>query len=284
MSEIRKYFTSRFGEDGVLMEFDFGQLEVVALAYLTQDKQLIEDIVNGVDMHVINAANMYGVATHEVKPWQRKIAKGCTFQLQYGAGPYSMAKTWDISVDMAKHFIEQYYTRYPKVRNWQEGNIRRVKESRIVDGSITPKGYPRGKGMLRLPTGRTLHFYERDVDKKPWTSGTGAPTDFWPTEIKNYPVQSFATGDIVPMILGKLFRALKSENAEFNEKVKMINTVHDSVLFDVHADYISLVHQLVMEIMLGVPEYLEKDFGIEFNVPITADCKIGDNWLEMVDY
>jgi len=48
---IKQIFTSRFGDDGVIVEVDFNQLEVVALAHVTKDKQLIYDIVGGVDIH-----------------------------------------------------------------------------------------------------------------------------------------------------------------------------------------------------------------------------------------
>jgi len=285
MSEIRKYFESRF-TNGYLMEFDFSQLEVVVLAYLSQDKQLIQDIVDGIDIHRVNAAKMYDVPTHYVTEKQRKVAKGCTFQLQYGAGAASMAKTWGISTTLARKFIDAYYTRYPDVKKWQDKNIHTVQLTRwIHKEKKTKAGYPQSYGHLFLPTGRKLVFKEYDI--KPMWGGRAkplTPTGFSPTEIKNYPVQSLATGDIVPMILGKLYRVLKSKSKETQTHVKMINTVHDSIVFDVAKNYRSRVYDMVMEVMLNTPTYLKKDFGIDFNVPINADCKCGKNWLEMVDY
>ena len=112
------------------MEFDFGQIEVVVLAFLSRDRQLIQDIIDGVDMHVVNAANMYNISPTSVTKYQRKVAKGCTFQLQYGAGPHSMAKTWKIPVSLANRFIDEYYGRYPQVKAWQANNIKAVKASR----------------------------------------------------------------------------------------------------------------------------------------------------------
>ena len=56
-------------------------------------------------------------------------------------------------------------------------------------------------------------------------------TVFSPTQLKNYPVQGFATGDIVPEVLGRLRRVLTEKG--LSDKVLLVNTVHDSVLFDV---------------------------------------------------
>ena len=46
--------------------------------------------------------------------------------------------------------------------------------------------------------------------------------------IKNYPVQGFATGDIVPVVLLEMDERLKPL------KSCLVNTVHDSTVIDVH--------------------------------------------------
>ena len=50
------------------------------------------------------------------------------------------------------------------------------------------------------------------------------------TQIKNYPVQSFATADIVPLILMEIDKALDIYNS------CVVNTVHDSIVIDIHPD------------------------------------------------
>lgn len=277
MSNIRKYFTSRYGDDGILMEFDFGQLEVVALAFLSQDPELMQDIRDGVDLHTRSASAWLGIPESMVTADQRKKAKQMTFQLQYGAGYKSMAKKLKLKEEETKAFIEAYYKRYSVVKQWQDDNIEFVKANRVTTAKKTPKGYPIGVSFLYTPCRRVLKFYERDSNRNNRFGLPTPPTEFWPTEIKNYPVQSFATGDIVPMILGKVWRALRNSDLE----AKLINTVHDSIVIDTTYACMKDVYNLVMSIMLATPEYLKQDFGIEFNVPITADCKIGKNWMEM---
>lgn len=278
MSSIRKAFVSRFGDEGVLLEADFSQLEIIALAFLSQDPKLIHDINNNVDIHSINAANLFG-SNFTAK--QRKTAKALSFQLTYGSGAYNMAKTNGISESKAKLFIENFYRRYPRVKDWQDENIELVKESRELSDERTDSGLPAGRGVLRSVTGREYVFYEKDSPE--WMQHNGVMTSFNPTTIKNYPVQGFATADIVPLVLGKLYRNIKQKE-EWRGKVLLVNTVHDSVLLDLCKEFVVECASLVKDVMESAPEYLKEEFGIEFNLPLKAELKIGPNWLEMEEY
>ena len=278
MSEIRKYFVSRFN-NGSIMEFDFSQLEVIALAHLSNDTQLNQDIIDGVDMHLVNASNMYGIPQSAVTDGQRKIAKRLSFQLQYGAGYKSMAKQNAVPEQLAKNFITAYYDRYPQVKDWQDNNITIVRTSRKLTDKRTPKGLPVGVSTIATHTGRRYTFKEKD--SPPWMK---SDTSFSPTEIKNYPVQGFATGDIVLMILGKVYRELHRYNKTVTDNILMVNTVHDSIVFDVAEDYQAACYDIVKPVMEDVPKYLKEDFGIDFDLPITVDCQIGKDWMTMESY
>ena len=74
---------------------------------------------------------------------------------------------------------------------------------------------------------------EEDVDPRYQYTKEHSKVDFSPTKIKNYPVQGFATGDIVPECTGRMFRAIIAEE-HLRNLLLMINTVHDSNLFDCH--------------------------------------------------
>ena len=287
MSNIKKHFKSRF-KDGYLVEVDYSQLEVIALAHLTQDPQLKRDILSGKDMHCVRAAELYKVdeATFvseylrgsTLRAKQRKIAKAFSFQLQYGSGATNMARTNGTTLKEAKTFIENYYNRYPLVKDWQDINIGTVRLSREWDGkTLTTLGYPAGKGVYVSETGRRYSFTEYDNTYK----GIGH-TDFSPTQIKNYPVQGFATGDIVPMILGKIFRALLNSNIK--NDFLLVNTIHDSIIFDSRACVLDLGLELVRTIMENAPQYLKEIFDIDFDLPLKVDVEYGRNWNELHKY
>lgn len=271
MSKIRKCFKSRW-DKGYLLELDFSQLEIFVLAYLSADKQLKADLLSGADLHAISAEMLFGKG---FTPEQRKIAKQLSFQLQYGAGAKSMAEQNGIPLKTAQKFIDNYYARYKGVKTYHDSLIRKVKLGRTKSDKRTPTGKPAGVSVLETETGRRYTFVEQDAPD--WTHEV---TSFSPTQIKNYPVQGFATGDIVPLVLGKLFRELMELYPD--GAVKMVCTVHDSVVFDcVDLTRARRWAKRAKEVMQGAPRYLKEEFGIDFDLPLNAGCEIGENWHDM---
>ena len=65
------------------------------------------------------------------------------------------------------------------------------------------------------------------------------------TMIKNYPVQGFATGDVVPVVLNEMHERLR------HMKSCLVNTVHDSMVVDVHPDEKDLVLSMVWTLNEG---------------------------------
>jgi DNA polymerase I-like protein with 3'-5' exonuclease and polymerase domains len=266
------------------MEADFSQLEVIGLAFLSNDKNLRYDILAGVDMHCRSAEFLTGEKYETIYAnykmgdefWTktRKKAKGPSFQLQYGAGIKAIAENCGLSIEEAKAFVSRYYDRYSGVKEWQEYIKAEVQAAREPTDAKTPKGFPRGKGTYHSCTGRMYTFHEYDAPD--WVD---LHTSFSPTEIKNYPVQGFATGDIVPLVLGKLFNKYNGRN-----DVLLINTVHDSILFDTIYDPDSAevvqVAQDIKDTLEKAPQYL-KDLGVNFDLPLSANVEWGRNWGEL---
>lgn len=271
---IKQCFTSRW-VTGYLMEADFSQLEVVALAILSKDPRLIQDLLDGTDMHRVRAAELFGIPEHLVTAEQRQLAKQLSFQLQYGAGAKSLAEKNGIPKEMAFNFIDNYYDRYEKVWDWQREVIEAVHASRKPSGGHTEKGVPKGVGTWDSPTGRIYTFHEYD-------SFRHGEASFSPTEMKNYPVQGFATGDIMALYRGRLYRHVINNPID---GVCMINTVHDSVMFDVKDS--SLIHT-VKELCDGeaarLPQLLKDLWGIDTPVPFKVECKYGKTWAAMIKY
>lgn len=278
MSNIRTCFTSRFSS-GRLLEIDFSQLEIYVLAYLSQDLALKTDLLSGEDLHGISATNLFGARYTKA---QRKIAKQLSFQLQYGAGAKSMAESNGIPLATAKSFIDNYYARYTGVKNYHDHMLQVIDTNRTSGfGLKTLTGKPAGKSSYVSETGRIYTFIEQDAPE--WVvRNTGRRTSFSPTKIKNYPVQGLATGDIVPLVLGKLHRALKSYSPAITDNVLMVNTVHDSVLFDCSDEsYAVEWAKEAKVIMERAPQYMKEVFGIDFDLPLNVEAEVGKNWADM---
>jgi DNA polymerase-1 len=274
VSRIKECFVTRF-PDGYIVNADFSQLEVVALAIVSQDTRLTEDIRTGMDMHTIRASELFNVPLEKVTRAQRQTTKQLSFQLSYGAGAKSMAESNKISKALAKKFIDQYYTRYNAVKRWQDKIAQEVQNTREVTGH-TKSGLPQGTGHYIAPNGRKYSFKEYD-----WKSFDGlADVKFSPTEMKNYPIQG-GGADIVAIYRSCLLRTLGIEALTTN--ILPINSVHDNVMFDCKdkesVDY-------CVEVLYYSVREMEKRLSVSWNMPIPLEFKIdvevGKSWDDLI--
>ena len=90
-------------------------------------------------------------------------------------------------------------------------------------------------------------------------------------------MQAFATADIVPLIL------MTIDNMLMNMNSCIVNTVHDSIVIDVHPDEVDDVLNIVNSINSSMKTIIDTRWNIDFNVPLKLDAKIGDNWLDTKD-
>lgn len=302
MSRIKECFTSRY-IDGMIIEMDYSQLEVIGLAILSDDKQLKADLEFGLDMHCHNAAKMFNSTyaivrgcvkdkshiDHNVWVTRRTMAKVFSFQLQYGSGAQNMADSQGVPKKLAEKFIEEYYNRYPTVKAWQESNLEDVKLYHEPTGNKSVLGYPVNKGYLESPTGRTYEFQEFDSPK--FMKDKGIHTSFSPTQIKNYPVQGFSTGDVVPLAVGELIKYLYMN--EIDDRILLVNTIHDSIIFDVpdqssfKEDAVSLYEHLgnLKQIMVSIVDSVNNLWPeVNFDLPLSVDVKGGYDWGNMKEF
>lgn len=272
--DLKKVFVSRF-EGGHIVEADYRQLEVVALAYITGDEQLKDDILCGRDMHYETGKAVMGwTSPSDMDKDDRRTVKTINFGLIYGGGAKTLAKQAGVTVKLAQQCIDAFYNRYPGVKAWQQ---RMLEDFQNAQCPVHDK-----EGRLchywtyKLPTGRVYTFRTYYWD--------GNSVEKYPiTKMVNYPIQGFATGDIVPMVLGKLLAVLKS-NPNLRDKCLMVNTVHDSIVFDVHPDVFDHACRTIKSVMEKAPTYLADEFSItDFVLPLTAELTAGPNWKDQTE-
>lgn len=275
MSEIKAAFPSRW-EDGVILEADFSQLEVVGLAALTQDPMLIEDLLTGRDMHRYYTAARLGITEDEVQPKDRTFTKRMTFQLQYGSGAKNMAAKLGLTEDECAAFIEAYYTRYKEVKRWQDRVAQEVQESRRKSPNLTPAGQPQGVGEWHSPTGRLYTFFEQDPPE--WKKDR--TPSFSPTQMKNYPVQGSATADVMAVFRARLYR--KMLRSHIRGRALLINTVHDSIMADCMTMEDALkLKTLIDETAAELVDVMMETWGFVVPVPFKVETKVGPRWSQL---
>ncbi len=267
---IKKAYVSRWGEDGMLVEFDYSQLEMVALAFVSGDVQLTQDINDGVDLHTALFEEMYGrTPTSD----ERKKFKRLSFGLVYGAGALTLSENAECSLADAKKFIKVFYARYPMVKTWHDNMIGNAKMDRVATTKFDKdSGMPVGEYIHRSVTGRKYVFREYYTEWKKAMS-------FSPTELKNYLVQGFATGDVVPYIVGLLCNA----SLLHSDKFVPIMTVHDSILFDVKKVYLDEFVEKCYTVLNATTELVNTKFSIRLPIRLSVNCSVGSNWQDMIE-
>lgn len=267
-SEVKDMFVSRH-PNGMLMEIDFKQLEVVGLAHLSQCKDLMDDICNGVDIHFEIGRPIYGP---NMSKEQRRNVKSVVFGLIYGGAARTLAEQSGLPIHVTKHIMELFYSKYPGVRKWHQDTYSEVLKNAEFLGEKTKNGKPAKESMLMSETGRKYHFVETD--------GWNGESSFSPTSIKNYPVQGLATADIVPMLLGELLTALKS-NDRLWDKALLCNTIHDSIMLDLPEDLLEETLNVVRSVLDRAPRIYKETFGHEFTLPLKYEISVGNTWHQM---
>jgi DNA polymerase I-like protein with 3'-5' exonuclease and polymerase domains len=238
---VKKVFVSRF-EGGKILEADFAQLEFRAAAFLSQDGVAIEEVSTGFDVHSYTAE----VISTAGQPTSRQDAKAHTFAPLYGATGFGRTKA-------EAAYYEHFNDKYQGVADWH---------TRLAKEAINTR-------KIRTPSGREFSF--PDVTR----NARGRVSHF--TQIKNYPVQSFATADIVPVALLHIDKLLDGMQS------CVVNSVHDSIVIDVHPDEERSVINIIKQTNDDLPNLILMRWGVQFNVPLLLEAKIGYNWLDTKD-
>ena len=240
---VKRVFKSRW-DGGSVMEADFAQLEFRVAAFLSQDKTALNEVATGFDVHSYTAK----VITDAGQSISRQEAKAHTFAPLYGASGFGRTKA-------EAAYYQQFTTKYSGIAKWHEALAREA----LTTGKIT------------TPSGREFAF--PDVERRRY----GGVTFF--TQIKNYPVQSFATADIVPISLIYIDKML--EINKLNSCI--VNTVHDSIVIDVHPNEKEKVLRIISRTNEVLTSLVNKRWNLDLNVPLLLEAKIGPNWLDTKD-
>ena len=220
----------------------------MAAAYLSQDKVLMAELAQGIDIHEMNKEAL-GLP-------DKGIAKVFKFRTLYGGGAYSFSMDSnfaDVGYDETQwqDVINTYYNKYYGLKDWH---------TKIVHEVVST-------GRLIVPCTGRIYEFELEYGKFP------------EPKIKNFPVQGLGA-DIVALARVSLYNRLlrnrlKDERWKY---VLLINTVHDSVILDVPSDMIEECHRLVLEVFKDLPINFERMFKTPLNVEVKVVVEAGKNW------
>jgi DNA polymerase I-like protein with 3'-5' exonuclease and polymerase domains len=176
----------------------------------------------------------------------RQDAKAHTFKPLYGGVT---------GTDAQQRYYRAFKEKYEGVTAWHEQLQREAVQHRLIT----------------LPSGRQYAF--PDARWTQWGTATNR------TAICNYPVQGFATADLLPAALVRLDKMMRTRKLSS----VICNTVHDSIVLDVHPDEKEACISLLSYAMKSLPEETINRYGIEYDMPVGIELKIGKNWLDLTE-
>ncbi len=301
-SEVKRMFISRFGDEGVMGEIDYSQLEVVVQGVLTADPQLCEDLRQGKDFHCIRVGAKHKISYEDAVRWckegisypaleaagfvgkkERTKCKIFSFQRAYGAGAAKIALTTGMAFEEVEELIENEDALYPGVGKFNQSvqdEVAQSAEPYSAFCDVTKQWRMFRRGYYIAPTGTRYAF--RTFDAPAYLKKRGIEQTFSPTQLKNYPVQGTG-GEFVQAVLGLLWREfVRTDN--FGGKAFLVNTVHDCVWVDMHHSVVDIVIPKMMEIMQSIPEYFNSRYGMNITVPFPVEAEVGRNMMDLVHY
>lgn len=246
-SELRKAFIAEKGYK--LAVFDYSQIELRILASVSGDPKMMEAFNNDLDIHKMTAANVFNTLLGNVTPAMRRMAKTLNFGVIYGMGANAFAQTSGLSVVEARKFIQEYFSDFKKIKDWQE----EVKAQARACGYVTNLN---GRRRWFLEAVSTLQRQAAEAERA----------------AINFPVQGLAA-DIIKMAMLKISEELKKEKW-WGNKARLLLTIHDELLFEIDEGIIKKAVKLISHLMESV---------YELEVPIKVSVKTGENWGELRD-
>ena len=233
-----------FSKDSYLFSCDYSQVELRILAHLSKDKNLISAFKDNKDIHKITASLIYGLEGKDITESMRDTAKRVNFGIIYGLTSFGLSRDLGISVDEAQGFIEAYFSRYPKVKDYVQEQINHAKK----------------EGFVTTILGRRRYIPE--INNKNQSIRLLAER-----QAINAPIQGSAS-DLIKLAMVKIDEQIKINAL----KTRMIIQIHDELVFDVFKEEMAEFVDLAMDKMENV---------LKLDVPIKVDIKKGKNWLEM---
>ncbi len=238
---IREAFVPRKGN--ILIDADYSQIELRIMAHLSGDPELVAAFREEADIHTRTAARIFGVVEEDVTHEMRSGAKTINFGVMYGQGPRALSQQLRIPFDEAKGFIDEYFEKYPGIRDFIESS----KES------------AREKGYAETLLGRRRPLPEID-------SGDGRLRSFAERIAVNMPIQGTAA-DMIKIAMIGIDAAITEEGLG----ARMVLQVHDELVFDVPLGEKGRVIEFVREKM---------EAAVELDVPLKVEVGTGVDWLE----
>jgi len=223
-----------------IVSADYSQIELRVLAHFSQDPAFLDAFAAGQDIHRRTAAEIFNVALDAVTSEQRRIAKAINFGLVFGQTDFGLAQALHIARADAHSYIERYFQRYARVRQYMDEVI---VEARRTGAVSTLLGRTRSLPQIKSSRPQERNYAERMA--------------------RNTPIQGSAA-DLLKLAMIRVDR----EMLRFPD-ARLLLTVHDELVFEVKTDEVAAFSAWVKDVM---------ESAYALRVPLVVDVHAGANW------
>ena len=276
-------------------------LEVYVQAILTNCKQLIEDLREGLDLHVVRLAAKEKMPYEEVyklakgytdeqgvkhppeKEWdyKRTGAKAFSFARAFGAGTATIAQNTGMTVEEVEALSAAEDKRYPEINLYYSGVEDQIKQNRKPFRTIPHPAVPGvmchiGTSHFKTPDGKIYTYSEYPAPDYKLRSGITAT--FMPTEIKNFCVQGTG-GEFMKAAMLLVTREFYRRK-NFGGRALLVNTVHDSMLADASPETGLEAAAVIHACMLEATTFMESKFRWPIPVAVPSDTTWGTSMAD----
>ncbi|HEX4684383.1 MAG TPA: DNA polymerase I [Gemmatimonadaceae bacterium] len=238
--DVRRGFVPRKGWK--LVAADYSQIELRLLAHLSGDPAFVEAFKSGGDIHRQTASVIFGLAVDDVTKEMRGRAKTINFATIYGQGAHALSRQLKITHAEAKQFIELYFQRFHRVREYLDSMVEFAREHGYVQTIFNRRRY--------IPELRERNFNIRAFGER---------------VASNAPIQGSAA-DLIKIAMIRIHHALITRRLS----ARMLLQVHDELVFEVPGPELDELQTLVKE---------EMENAAALSVPLVVDIGVGDDWL-----
>jgi len=239
--QIRESFSSP-KDDSVIISADYSQIELRLLAHFSGDPTMLKSYKNNEDIHLNTASEIFEVPINKITSQQRSLAKTINFGIIYGIGPKRLSLQIDSDIKTAKEYIEKYFSRYSRVKNYFEDTISYTRENGYIETILNRKRY--------LKDINSKNFILRSANER---------------AAINTPIQGSAA-DVIKLAMINI-----NQDKELKNYAKLVIQVHDELVFECKKDKVDYVSK-------KVKNYMEN--SIKIKVPLKVDINKGQSWSD----
>ncbi|MDX9827310.1 MAG: DNA polymerase I, partial [Spirochaetia bacterium] len=239
---IRAAFTAAPGK--MLISADYSQIELMVMAHLSQDENLLAAFREGVDVHRRTAAFIFAIDEKDVSPEHRRVAKTINFGVIYGMSAFRLARDLGIPNARAQSFIETYFSTYSGVAAFIQKTI-----AETENNGYTTTLFGRRR---RIPAIDSRNKNERQAAQR---------------VAVNTPIQGTAA-DIVKLAMLRVEKRIQQEAPE----ASMLLQVHDELLFEVPESSVEKASVVIREEMEG---------AAKLSIPLKVSLETAFSWGDM---